>query len=70
MKIYSYGKEQGKQVDHFGSQNLMMTPIMQMLEKHIAIMQIGCIHLSEQGVIGGHEAAVPQLFFVVAGEGG
>ncbi|MFD1178125.1 cupin [Paenibacillus puldeungensis] len=69
MKIYSYGKEHGKPVDRFDSQNVVMTPIIRMLEKQIDVIQIGCIHLSEQGIIGGHEAAVPQLFLVVSGEG-
>jgi hypothetical protein len=69
MRIYSFSKEQGKAIDNFGSRNMIITPIMKAIEEQIGFIQIGCIHLAEDGVIDGHEASVPQLFIVVSGEG-
>jgi quercetin dioxygenase-like cupin family protein len=48
---------------------MIITPIMKAIEEQIKFIQIGCIHLTEDGVIGRHEASVPQLFIVVSGEG-
>ncbi|MCI3918975.1 DUF2793 domain-containing protein [Paenibacillus sp. TRM 82003] len=69
MRIYSFNKEQGKSIDSFGSRNMVITPIMKSVEEKIKFVQMGCIHLLEDGVIGGHEASVSQIFIVITGSG-
>ncbi|SER55062.1 cupin [Salipaludibacillus aurantiacus] len=64
MKIYRFDKEIGKKVTHFNS-NFVMSRIAQ-LEQAV---QIGCMHLETNGIIGFHKAVVPQLLLIVAGEG-
>ncbi len=32
-------------------------------------MHIGCVHIGPSGVVGYHQATVPQLFLVVGGSG-
>ncbi|RNA67003.1 cupin domain-containing protein [Alteribacter keqinensis] len=64
MVIYTFTKETGTQVTRFKSDFIMF---------RIAVIdtetRIGCIHLGAEGVIGAHEAAVPQLLLIVSGKG-
>ncbi len=69
MKIFRFDQAIGKPIDKFGSKNLFVTPIMRLVEKHTDIIQVVCMHLCKDGVVGGHEASIPQLFVVVNGEG-
>lgn len=64
MQIYQFKKEVGKKITKFDS-NFVMSRIMQ-TEK---MTHIGCIHLEKDGVVGYHQAVVPQLLLVVEGEG-
>ncbi len=70
MKLFRIDKETGMPIHHFGSKNLHITPIMRLMDKQpVQIMQAACLYLSEGGIVGGHEAPVPQFFIVIAGEG-
>ncbi|WP_294741944.1 cupin [uncultured Exiguobacterium sp.] len=64
MQIYQFKKEVGKEITKFDS-NFVMSRIMQ-TEK---VTYIGCIHLDKDGVVGYHQAVVPQLLLIVEGEG-
>ncbi|HLS36463.1 MAG TPA: cupin [Bacillota bacterium] len=64
MKIYSFQKEVGRKVTKFNS-DFIMSRITQTKGK----AQIGCMHLEENGIIGYHQAVVPQLLLIVSGEG-
>lgn len=65
MKIYNFGSETGKKIEAFNSKNLMMTKIL----KETKDTHVGCMYIEGNGIIGLHQATVPQLFLVVCGEG-
>lgn len=64
MEFYRFGKEAGKSITRFDSSFIMSRIIHTEKPAHI-----GCMHLEANGVIGYHQAVVPQLLLVVAGEG-
>ena len=64
MKIYKFIKEAGKKITKFDS-DFVMSRITQ-TEK---TAHIGCMYLDENGLIGYHQAVVPQLLLIVSGEG-
>lgn len=64
MKIYQFKKETGKRITKFNS-DFVMSRITQ-TEK---AAYIGCMHLGKNGLVGYHQAVVPQLLLVVSGEG-
>ncbi|TWT00142.1 cupin [Planomicrobium sp. CPCC 101079] len=64
MKIYQFKKETGKKITKFDS-NFVMSRIAQ-TEK---AAHIGCIHLDMNGLVGYHQAVIPQLLLIVNGEG-
>jgi hypothetical protein len=64
MKIFTFSKEAGKHITKFDS-NFVITRIIQ-TDKPV---HIGCMHLEADGIIGYHQAVVPQLLLVVCGEG-
>jgi len=64
MKIFRFDSEVGQHIEMYDS-NFVMSRIA-MTEKPA---RIGCMYLQEDGIIGYHEAAVPQLFLVMSGEG-
>ena len=55
----------GRAIDRFESANVLLSPI----ARFTGPGQIGCFYLGPQGVVGYHQAAIPQLFLVVQGEG-
>ncbi|WLR42105.1 cupin domain-containing protein [Bacillus carboniphilus] len=64
MDIYQFNKEVGKKVEKFNS-DFIMSHIIQTQKPS----RIGCMYLEKNGIIGYHEAVVPQLLLVVNGEG-
>ncbi|UOR12854.1 cupin domain-containing protein [Halobacillus amylolyticus] len=64
MEVYQFNKENGKKITKFDS-NFIMSRITQTQKG----AHIGCMHLEENGVIGYHQAVVPQLLLIVKGEG-
>jgi len=65
MKIFRFDRETGKIIDRFGSSGFTLTRVTHLLEETM----IQFAYLERGGVIGYHQAAVPQLFLVVQGEG-
>lgn len=64
MIIYNFNQEAGKKITTFDS-NFVMTRILNTDSK----VHIGCMRLEENGIIGYHQAAVPQLLLVMDGKG-
>ncbi|MGN7760277.1 cupin domain-containing protein [Paenibacillus sp. 22594] len=64
MKIYRFVKETGKNITAYHS-NFIMSRIIR-TEKSASI---GCMYLEENGIIGYHQAAGPQLLLMMSGEG-
>ncbi len=64
MKIFQFNKESGKKITPFNSNFIMNRIIKTQKAAHI-----GCMHLDENGVIGLHQAVVPQLLLIVNGVG-
>lgn len=65
MKIYRFDAEVGKSIDHYNSSGIVISKIVRSLEEAV----VNCVYLEAKGMIGYHQAAVPQLFLVVQGEG-
>ena len=65
MRIFRFDPQVGRPIDQFGSSNLVLSNIVGTSEQ----ARISCMHLGPQGVVGYHQAASPQLFLVVQGEG-
>ncbi|WHY00474.1 cupin domain-containing protein [Neobacillus sp. DY30] len=64
MEVFNFSKEAGKKISAFQS-DFIMSRILQTTKG----AHIGCMHLEEKGVIGYHQAVIPQLLLVVSGEG-
>ena len=63
MKIYRFDKKM-KKITHYHS-NFVMSQIVQTNQAS----RTGYVQLDESGIIGYHQAAVPQLLLVIIGEG-
>jgi quercetin dioxygenase-like cupin family protein len=64
MEFYRFDKEIGRRITKFNS-DFIMSRIIQ-TEK---VTHIGCMHLEANGIIGYHQAVVPQILLIMAGEG-
>jgi quercetin dioxygenase-like cupin family protein len=64
MEIYQFKKEAGKKITKFNS-DFIMSRITQTQK----VAHIGCMYLEENGVIGYHQAVIPQLLLILNGEG-
>lgn len=64
MEFYKFSKDSGKRISKFNS-NFIMSRVIQ-TDKAV---NIGCMHLEENGIVGYHQAVVPQLLVVINGEG-
>jgi len=64
LRIFKFSKEVGKKISQYNS-DFTMSRIIQ-TEK---VTNIGCMYLEENGVIGYHQAVVPQLLLIMNGEG-
>jgi quercetin dioxygenase-like cupin family protein len=65
MKIYRFNRETGKGIDRYNSSGFTLTRVAHLLEETMT----QCAYLDPGGLIGYHQATVPQLFLVVQGEG-
>lgn len=65
MRIYNFGRETGNEITAFNSSNLNMTRILDGTDE----IHIGCMNIEANGIVGLHQATIPQLFLVVDGEG-
>lgn len=64
MEFYTFNKESGKQINNFNS-DFIMSRIIQTDKA----TNIGCMHLDKNGIVGYHQAVVPQLLLILSGEG-
>ena len=64
MEIYQFKKDGGKKITKFNSDFIMARIIRTQKEAYI-----GCMHLEGNGIIGYHQAVIPQLLLIVNGEG-
>ncbi|MBE1554173.1 cupin [Sporosarcina limicola] len=64
MEIYGFDKEVGTHISKFNSDFIISRIIKTTMPAHI-----GCMHLEASGIIGYHQAVVPQLVVIVNGEG-
>jgi quercetin dioxygenase-like cupin family protein len=65
VKRYRFDTGVGRAIEAYGSTHLVITRITRALEN----ASIVCMHLGPEGEIGYHQAASPQLFLVMAGDG-
>ncbi|WP_134685472.1 cupin domain-containing protein [Brevibacillus migulae] len=65
MKIFRFDAQSGKVIHQYDSINVVMSRIVRTAEG----AHIGCMHIAAGGVVGYHQAGMPQLFLVVQGEG-
>lgn len=65
MKLFRFDAGVGREIEAFGSVHLTMSGILRLNgEAHV-----GCMHIGAGGVVGYHQATLPQLFLVVQGMG-
>jgi len=64
MEFYKFSKDSGKRISKFNS-NFIMSRVIQTDKA----TNIGCMHLEKNGIVGYHQAVVPQLLIVITGEG-
>lgn len=64
MQIYNFSKDNGKKIGIFNS-NFIMSRIIETNKG----AHIGCMYLEENGIIGYHQATIPQLLLILDGEG-
>ena len=65
MKILCFDDRFGRTIDDFGSTNVVFSR----LARLTADAHISAMHVGPDGVIGYHQATLPQLFLVVQGDG-
>ena len=64
MEFYKFSQDAGKRISKFNS-NFIMSRVIQTDKAS----NIGCMHLEANGIVGYHQAVVPQLLLVINGEG-
>ncbi|TQR20514.1 cupin [Psychrobacillus vulpis] len=64
MELYKFNKDSGKKISKFNSDFIMSRVI-----QTDKVTHIGCMHLDENGIVGYHQAIVPQLLLIMSGEG-
>jgi quercetin dioxygenase-like cupin family protein len=64
MEFYKFYKDSGKKISRFNSDFIMSRII-----RTNKVTNIGCMHLERNGIVGYHQAVVPQLLLILNGEG-
>ena len=65
MKIYRFDPQVGKEIEQFGSVKAIISRILHLEAGAV----ISSVYIQPEGKIGYHQAAAPQLFLLVQGEG-
>lgn len=63
--MYRFDPQRGREILEYGSRNVSISNIIRLATN----ARISYMHLGANGIIGHHQAAIPQLFLVVEGEG-
>lgn len=69
MKLFRFDAAVGREIQAFGSLNVMMSAILHVDQGTHNGAFIGCMHIGPKGVVGYHQATARQLFLVVQGTG-
>jgi gentisate 1,2-dioxygenase len=69
MQLFRFDTAVGRSITRYDSVNFTISPIVRRWDAALPIMHIGCMHIGAGGVVGYHQATVPQLFLVVQGDG-
>jgi quercetin dioxygenase-like cupin family protein len=64
MEFYKFNKDSGKKISKYNS-DFIMSRIIQTNKT----TNIGTMYLDKNGIVGYHQAAVPQLLLILNGEG-
>ncbi|MCR2799455.1 cupin domain-containing protein [Microbacterium sp. zg-Y818] len=64
MEFYRFDAGSGEKVSHFDSDFVLSRIV-----RTDSAVNIGCMHLGANGVVGYHQTAAPQLLLVVSGQG-
>lgn len=67
MRMYQFDVSTGSMIDQFNSTGAIYARVLRM--KREGVVQTGCFYIAQEGLVGHHEAALPQLLLVVRGEG-
>ena len=65
MKLFWFDREVGKSIDQYNSSGFIISRVVQLFDEAV----VSCAYLSSSGIIGYHQATLPQLFLVVQGQG-
>jgi quercetin dioxygenase-like cupin family protein len=65
VKIYRFDAEAGHTIEVYDSLNVVLSPMVRTVEP----AKVSCFYLGPSGMVGYHQATVPQLLAVVQGEG-
>lgn len=65
MRAFCFDDSAGREISNYGSENVILAWIAHLAGR----AHISCMHIGPKGVVGYHQAAIPQLFLVVQGEG-
>lgn len=65
MKIYRFDSDVGKSIDQYNRSRFVISKIAHLFDEGVT----RCAYLKNGGVIGYHQATLPQLFLVVRGQG-
>jgi quercetin dioxygenase-like cupin family protein len=66
LKIYRFDAGVSRKITHYNS-DFLMSLLLQ--AQDVPSIHIGCMHLPPNGIVGYHQAKIPQLLLVVQGEG-
>ena len=64
MEFYTFSKDAGRKIEAFQSDFVMTRIIRTVQDAHI-----GCMYLGQNGIIGYHQATMPQLLLILNGGG-
>ena len=65
MKLFRFDPEIGRMIDQYSSSGVILSKVVHLFGEAV----VSCAYLDANGVIGYHQATIPQLFLVVQGEG-
>lgn len=68
MQVFRFDAAVGTPIKRYNSVNFIVSPIMRP-DAALPVGHIGCMHIGAGGVVGYHQATVPQLFLVIGGSG-
>jgi hypothetical protein len=66
MEIFRFDPEVGKSIDRYSSSGFIISRVVHLFDEAV----VNCAYVSSGGVIGYHQATLPQLFLVVQAKAG